>query len=104
SRAKGVAADSGNLRLGFTVNPRKNLYLTDFLNRTFAGENAKNRDSCDRNTINSPRIYYPGINHDAALLRCAWPSSRKPLAAIRDLAAFKAPVKSPDNARGAFPG
>jgi hypothetical protein len=38
---KEETAGAGNPRFGFMVSTRKNLYLTDFLNRTFRGENAQ---------------------------------------------------------------
>jgi hypothetical protein len=49
------------------VYARKNLTLTDFLNRTFAGENAKCRDFCGGNKSERDPLYHAGINHGAVL-------------------------------------
>ncbi len=49
------------------VNPRKNLYLTDFEESTFGGENAKNSGFCAEMTFNSRRVYHANINYVTAL-------------------------------------
>jgi hypothetical protein len=56
-----------HLRLHFMVNAGKNIYLTDFLNRIFARESAKNRDFCGGKYLERPPIYHSKINHGAAL-------------------------------------
>jgi hypothetical protein len=41
------------------------LYLTDFLNRIFSGENAKNRDFSGWEKMKAAAVYHPGINQGA---------------------------------------
>jgi hypothetical protein len=43
------------------------LHLTDFLNRTFAGENAQNRAFCGGEKLKAVRLYHAAINDGAAL-------------------------------------
>jgi hypothetical protein len=43
------------------------LYLTDFLNRTFVGESTKNRASCCGKKRKSIAVYHARVNRDAAL-------------------------------------
>jgi hypothetical protein len=42
------------------------LYLTDFLNRKFSGENAKNRDFSGGEKMKAAAVYQARINHGAA--------------------------------------
>src|SRR5208337_2402710 len=49
------------------VNSERQIYLTDFLNRTFAGENAKNRAFCGGEIFKSAPVYHSGINHTRTL-------------------------------------
>jgi hypothetical protein len=42
------------------------LYLTDFLNRTFPGENAKNRDFSGKEKMKAAAIYHVRVKHRAA--------------------------------------
>jgi hypothetical protein len=42
------------------------LYLTDFLNRTFPGENAKNRDFFGGKIFKARLVYQPSIKHGPA--------------------------------------
>jgi hypothetical protein len=53
------------------VKPVTEIYLTDFENRTFAGENTKNRDFCAPAPLNSARVYLADINHAPALRKRA---------------------------------
>ncbi|MGO9543540.1 MAG: hypothetical protein ACLPPF_01910, partial [Rhodomicrobium sp.] len=71
-----------NRRLQYTVNARNYLCLTDFLNRTFAGENAKNRNfAAGINktrppfTISALIIYrrYENGRQDTAVILCELP-------------------------------
>ena len=55
-----------NPRLGFWVNPRKNLILTGFLKRIFPGENAKNRAFYGGEKMKPARLYHTRIKHDTA--------------------------------------
>ncbi len=57
-----------NQRLQVLVNPRNNLYLTDFLNRTFAGENARIFDFCGGKKLKPAPVYHAKINY-ASLCR-----------------------------------
>ncbi|MGO9172031.1 MAG: hypothetical protein ACLP7P_08715 [Rhodomicrobium sp.] len=43
------------------VNFELEIYLTDFLNRTFAGENAKNRELCGRKNKNPAPFTMPAL-------------------------------------------
>jgi hypothetical protein len=52
--------------LGFVVNPRNKIILTGFLNRTFAGENAKNHAFCGGEKLKSSGVYQARIKHGAA--------------------------------------
>jgi hypothetical protein len=49
------------------LNPRNYLYLTDFLNRTFWGENAQNFDFCGGKIRKPGPVYHPRLNHAARL-------------------------------------
>ncbi len=53
------------------VNSKLEIYLTDFVESTFAGEIAKNRDFCGGDQINRTRVYYSGINYTAAFRNLA---------------------------------
>jgi hypothetical protein len=50
-----------------TVNSGRKLYLTDFLNRVFLGENAKNRAFYGGEKSTAVSIYHSGVNHDTVL-------------------------------------
>ncbi len=56
-----------SLRLLFLVSPRNNLYLTDFSNRVFVGEIARDFDFCGGKIIKPASIYYLQINQILAL-------------------------------------
>jgi hypothetical protein len=43
------------------------LYLTDFLKRTFPGENAKIHAFCGVEIFRTRRVYQSGVNHGTAL-------------------------------------
>src|SRR5208282_2725252 len=47
------------------------LYLTDFLNRSFAGENAVFHDFRGGEILTPGAVYHAGINHRAALRNSA---------------------------------
>ena len=80
------------------VKPKLELYLTDLFDAAFAGENAKNREFRGGEILSNARIYHAGIKHNTGATKLSvgqshpgiryWTttSSRKPLAAIRDLA------------------
>jgi hypothetical protein len=53
------------------VKARKILYLTDFVESTFAGENAKNSRLGAKMAFNSRRVYHTGFNHEVKLLKSA---------------------------------
>ncbi len=53
------------------VNPRKILTLTDFVESTFAGENAKNPGFYAKMTFNSRRVYHSNLNYTTALRKSA---------------------------------
>jgi hypothetical protein len=55
------------------VNPRKILTLTAFLNRTFAGEIAKNRGFCGGIKLQRATLYHAGIYHGSALRNSSAP-------------------------------
>jgi hypothetical protein len=52
---------------GLGLNGGLLLYLTDFLNRTFAGENAKNLQFCGGKYSDASSVYHEAINHGAAV-------------------------------------
>jgi hypothetical protein len=52
-----------HLWLQFLVNSRKNLCLTDFLNRLFWGKNAKNRGFSGRKKIKAAAVYLFYFNY-----------------------------------------
>ena len=56
-----------NLRLGFIVNPRNYLYLTDFLKCTFLRENAQNRAFYGGEYSDAAVIYYADVNYRSGL-------------------------------------
>jgi len=58
-------------RLQFVVNSRKILTLTDFVESTFGGENAKNSGFCAKMRFNSRRVYRAKFNHAPALRKSA---------------------------------
>jgi hypothetical protein len=62
-RVRFIACNPG---LGFIVNSRNYLYLTDFLNGTFLHENAQNRAFYGGEYSSAGAIYFNGIYHDAA--------------------------------------
>jgi hypothetical protein len=49
------------------VNSGLKIYLTDFLNRTFRGENAQKSRFLRRGEKKSGALYHAGINHGAGL-------------------------------------
>ncbi len=49
------------------VNYAAEIYLTDFQESTFGGENAKNPGFCAKMTFDSRRVYHDAINYGAAL-------------------------------------
>ncbi|MGO8952424.1 MAG: hypothetical protein ACLPWS_18790 [Rhodomicrobium sp.] len=51
----------------FRVNSGLEIYLTDFLNRTFAGEIAEKSRFLRRGEKKSGALYHAGINHGAGL-------------------------------------
>jgi hypothetical protein len=55
----------------FSLIPVLKLYLRDFLNRTFSGENAKNHAFCGGEKLNAAAVYPTLINQGAAL-RISW--------------------------------
>ncbi len=58
------------------VNPELEIYLTDFLNRTFADEIAKNRDFRGESKFQCAPVYHARINHPAAVWRAGAPLAR----------------------------
>ncbi|MGO8954818.1 MAG: hypothetical protein ACLQF2_16045 [Rhodomicrobium sp.] len=60
------------------VNFGMQIYLTDFLKRTFGGENAKNRDFCGEKNFKSGPVYHFRINYAAALRKSAHAVVRGP--------------------------
>ncbi len=65
--------------LGIRVNAELELYLTDFLNRTFAGEIAKNRELCGGSKFQCAPVYHARIKHVAAVWGGTAPRSRSPV-------------------------
>jgi hypothetical protein len=57
--------------IGFWVNARKILILTDFLKCTFAGEIAKNRAFCGGLKMKTPGVHHAKIHHDGAPRKAA---------------------------------
>jgi hypothetical protein len=61
SRGFGDAVSLGRLSLISALT----LYLTDFLNRVFSGENAKNREFSGGEKMRAATVYHAGIKHGA---------------------------------------
>jgi hypothetical protein len=62
-------AQLANRTRPFMVNSGPEIYLTDFLNRTFAGKNAQKSRFLSRKTLKSIRIHHSNINRIPALLK-----------------------------------
>jgi hypothetical protein len=76
SRCRGAADATGFGRFALMRNSK--LYLTNFLNRTFSGENTQNRDFSGREKLKVAAVYRVPINQGAGrspaglFLRCLY--------------------------------
>ncbi len=85
------------------VNVELEIYLTDFENRTFVGENAKNRDFCSGKTLNARHVYRSSINYIPALRKCAECHPGNAKGVVRDRSKLNAQFfKIPDKAQAPF--